>query len=307
MKRAYTNALIVLATASVAVSLTPLVALYFWAFDLFTNFRVQLVAGQIVLLLLLALARSRVACVAIGICVLVNAYSIRHYLMPAARAAGAQPALVEILTANVLGRNGKFAGLLETIERESPDLIVVQEYQPHVAVALAPLDSKYPYRLEIPRNDAFGIALFSKHAFDEAHEFRLQRASAIDARLSIAGREFRLFGVHLSVPISQRTAAIRKAQLEELAAAASRVDEPLVIVGDFNLTPYSPYFTTFLERTDLRDASTGNGPIVTWPTYLPVLGIPIDHCLISADWQVVDYRRQPAYGSDHFPVLVALR
>jgi endonuclease/exonuclease/phosphatase (EEP) superfamily protein YafD len=39
---------------------------------------------------------------------------------------------------------------------------------------------------------------------------------------------------------------------------------------------------------------------------LPVLGIPIDHCLVSEEIRVIAHRRLPAFGSDHYPILAEL-
>jgi len=283
----------------------PLVALHSWIFDLFTHFRMQLLAGQALLALLLTLNRSFALGALIAAFAGANAYSLGTYLLPAAAAEG--PGSVAILTANVFGRNREFGGLLDSIERTMPDIVVIQEYRPHSAKALAPLAKTYPYRLEIARDDNFGIALFSRYRLMEAKEVDLLGASAVDARLVIAGKAFRLVGVHLSTPVTREMTALRQGQLEAIAALIRDAREPVVVVGDFNLTPYSPYFVKFLEQTGLRDALAGNGPSITWPTFFPILGIPIDHCLVSADWDVVGYERGPAFGSDHYPITVALR
>ena len=283
----------------------PLVAVHSWILDLFTHFRIQLLAGQVVLVCLLCLKRSFVLGALIAAFASANAYSLGAYLLPAAAAEG--PSAVTILTANVLGRNREFGGLLDSIERTMPDVIVIQEYRPHSAKALAPLAKTHPYSLEIPRDDNFGIALFSRHRLIEAKEVDLLGASAVDVRLVIEGKAFRLVGVHLSTPVTRDMTALRQAQLEAIAGLIENAREPIVVVGDFNLTPYSPYFGRFLEQTGLRDALAGNGPSITWPTFFPILGIPIDHCLVSAEWDVVGYERSPAFGSDHYPITVSLR
>jgi endonuclease/exonuclease/phosphatase family metal-dependent hydrolase len=80
--------------------------------------------------------------------------------------------------------------------------------------------------------------------------------------------------------------------------------EPLVIVGDFNTTRYSPVFSDWLTASRLRDVHAGLD--ITWPTYLPFLGIPIDHCVVNAKIEAASFRRLPAFGSDHYPILCRL-
>jgi endonuclease/exonuclease/phosphatase (EEP) superfamily protein YafD len=95
-------------------------------------------------------------------------------------------------------------------------------------------------------------------------------------------------------------------QLEQLAGIAATAAEPLLVVGDFNLTPFSPRFANFLDAAGLRDALAGRGPSITWPSYFPLLGIAIDHCLLGPDWDSIAHRRQPNYGSDHYAIVVDL-
>jgi endonuclease/exonuclease/phosphatase (EEP) superfamily protein YafD len=116
-----------------------------------------------------------------------------------------------------------------------------------------------------------------------------------------------LLSVHLRAPMRPRLAAQRNRQLQILADLSTRVEGPLVVAGDFNLTPFSPYFSDWLASTRLRDSRAEAGYSASWPTFLPLIGIPIDHCFVTDDFAVVDLRRLPAFGSDHYPVLAHLR
>jgi endonuclease/exonuclease/phosphatase (EEP) superfamily protein YafD len=56
----------------------------------------------------------------------------------------------------------------------------------------------------------------------------------------------------------------------------------------------------------LRDTRAGFGIQASWPTQIPPLGIPLDHCLVSPELVVLDRRLGPAVGSDHRPVILEL-
>lgn len=307
MKKLYISALISLAATSLLVSALPLVADLWWVFDLFTHFRLQLIAGQLLLCVLLIFARLPRWWMLVAACATLNVASARAYLLPSAeRASG--PATLSLMTVNVLGRNRDITGLAATIERETPDVIIVQEYRRTGAGLLAPAVAAYQHRFERPRDDNYGIALFSKHPFLSVRDFELGSTIAIDADIGLAdGVSARVIGVHLSTPISRRLTSQRNAQLEALAQISASAEDRLIVAGDFNVTPFSPYFSDLLRRSGLRDAMAGRGPQITWPTFLPILGIAIDHVLLSGDWQIVEYHRLPAFGSDHYPVIVALR
>jgi endonuclease/exonuclease/phosphatase (EEP) superfamily protein YafD len=117
---------------------------------------------------------------------------------------------------------------------------------------------------------------------------------------------FTVFGVHLRAPTTPRRAAARNQELRELAARSAAVAGPLIVAGDFNTTPYSPYFTEWLEQSGLTDSRRGRSLSISWPTTLPWLGIPIDHVTVNDAFTIVSHRRLPNFDSDHFGVLVEL-
>jgi endonuclease/exonuclease/phosphatase (EEP) superfamily protein YafD len=98
-------------------------------------------------------------------------------------------------------------------------------------------------------------------------------------------------------------------QERQLAAVAERVrsvEEPLVVMGDFNTTPWSRLFAGLVGRTGLCDSRAGFGIQASFPSDMPVVRIPIDHLLASCSIGVRARRIGPQVGSDHLPVIVDL-
>ena len=92
-------------------------------------------------------------------------------------------------------------------------------------------------------------------------------------------------------------------------------DMPVIVTGDFNLTPWSPRFRAAWRASGLTFAGDYRLWPKTWPAhavpwkYLPAVligGIPIDHVLVSRHFAVAAIRRGPYIGSDHYPVLADL-
>lgn len=79
------------------------------------------------------------------------------------------------------------------------------------------------------------------------------------------------------------------------------------MLGDFNITPWSPHFRAFIEASGLSDCAIGHGLDPTWPSQLLALGIRIDHCFKSPHWRTLDARVGPSVDSDHRPMLVDLQ
>jgi endonuclease/exonuclease/phosphatase (EEP) superfamily protein YafD len=299
------RALATLAALSIGASVVAMAGGFWWVFDLFAHFRVQLLAAQIVLIAAFAFRRNWRWSSALIACALLNAAPLGPYLWPGAEVA-VDGSGITLLAANVQARNDAPDRLLELVAKTRPDLLLLVEFTPRWGAHIAALDAQYPYQIRVPRTDNFGIALLSRHPFAAARELQLGATIAIDAVVEGPGGTLRLLGVHLMPPVTAAGARERNAQLAALAALAESRHEPLLIAGDFNLSPYSPHFVALLERARLSDARAGRGLDFTWPSFFPPLGIPIDHCLVSEDLVVAEYRRLQRVGSDHYPILVKL-
>ena len=115
----------------------------------------------------------------------------------------------------------------------------------------------------------------------------------------------KVVGVHLALPFraEQQTNHIAR-----LTALRGGVAGPLIIAGDFNMTPWSYRLQQLLASTGLRRHATF---LRSWPTdgqyRLPWPTFLIDHVLTTPEIKSVSIRIGPALGSDHLPVVAALR
>jgi endonuclease/exonuclease/phosphatase (EEP) superfamily protein YafD len=69
---------------------------------------------------------------------------------------------VKIVQMHVLTINRHFAAVTAWLLKTGVDVIVLEEVNPHWVSELTPLLKKYPYRVARPRNDNFGIFIFSR-------------------------------------------------------------------------------------------------------------------------------------------------
>jgi endonuclease/exonuclease/phosphatase (EEP) superfamily protein YafD len=161
--------------------------------------------------------------------------------------------------------------------------------------------------LEIPQENNFGIGLYSKvplkniqvKYFAQYHQF-----PAILAEARWKRHSFNLLTVHPIPPLSGF--AIRNEQLQAVAEEREKWGKSLIVMGDLNTSQWSYYFQKLLKETQLRDTQLGHGVQLSWPAYSQWIKIPIDHVLVSGDWQVEDRRLGLNVGSDHLPVIVDL-
>jgi endonuclease/exonuclease/phosphatase (EEP) superfamily protein YafD len=291
----------------VAMNLVPLGARLYWTLELTTHFRVQYVALTALVLAVAALRRRWVAVAVLAAAGAVSALPVVPYLPRALApeaAAVSRAGPLKVLTVNVSYRQFLPRRLLEIVGETDPDIVVVQELTPHAERVLARLDTELPYFRKFPADGAYGIGLWSKHELESGETIALGRLPAIQARVRGPSGTFTVVGVHLSAPVTRRRAAARNQQLAELAARSTAVNGPLIVAGDFNTTPYSPYFAEWLEAAGLTDSRRGRTLSPSWPTMLQWLGIPIDHVAVNDGFTILSHDRLPNFESDHYGALV---
>jgi endonuclease/exonuclease/phosphatase (EEP) superfamily protein YafD len=174
---------------------------------------------------------------------------------------------------------------------------------------LSPLHTNYPHRLSAVREDDFGIALFSRIPLtnETVVDIGNTEVPSIIADIAVNEQTIHLVGTHPLPPGSPAYARLRNDQLVALANHVHNQKSPVILFGDLNVTPWSPYFADLLKHGGLQDTSQGRGLLGSWPAWLPGLRIPLDHCLISDPIRVINKQLGPGVGSDHLPVVVELQ
>lgn len=275
-----------------------------WLLELFSHFRVQYAAGLGIVGLLLLARRRRVAGVLALVFAGVNAWLVVPlYRAPTNEANGHGPPL-RVLTLNVNARRGSPQRVLELINHEAPDLFTLQEVTPSWVAALQPLERRYPNHELAPRQDNFGIALYSRWPIEDVATLQLGGAGLPSLAATIVRNQerWRVVATHPPPPISARLAARRD---QAMAALADSIDPamPTLVLGDLNATVWSPQLANLLATSGLMSSAAGFGLQPTWPNGLPLLYIAIDHVLHSPDIITMTHRRGFDVGSDHLAVI----
>ena len=177
---------------------------------------------------------------------------------------------------------------------------------PQEAQRLGTYLTSYPYSFNEPQ--PHGVVIFARWPIVSAESVPLADAGVLAARVTLNwhGTPVTVLGVHLHWPLGPTNSRLRNAELAAIASFAAAHSEPLIVAGDFNITPWSRHFRTALERSGLHDSAAGHGLAPSWPAQFPPLGIRIDHCWISRHWRSTDVRLGPASGSDHLPLIAEL-
>ena len=168
--------------------------------------------------------------------------------------------IVRLIWANLHHRHTDLGAMRSLIEAEKPAIVVLTELDPVHDAVLRDVARLLPYQSPPPRANVFGIMLLATKP-PEALKFDLtmgDHAPLMVARLCpVESGCLTLLGLHAWRPGPSSTAA-RDRQLAHAATVARRhVDEGerVVLVGDFNLTPFSPVFDRLLAQSELWDTA----------------------------------------------------
>jgi endonuclease/exonuclease/phosphatase (EEP) superfamily protein YafD len=294
-----------------ALTVIGFAASFFWLAELFCHFRVQYAACLAAAALVFAVTRHwRRMVLASTFAALNGVLVVPLFVGYSSRpATGLDPhsRTWRVLEANLLRGNTQPQRAVTAVRQLKPDVAVFLEVDTEWYLALRELRDDLPHHVAEPREDAFGIALYSRHPIIESTIMALgdHNLPAILAQLDWGGRRVRVLAVHVLPPIWATRAADRNRSLQEAARFASEQSAgPCLLVGDLNCTSWSPVFRETVRTSGLRDSQLGFGLQPTWPTHLPPLLIPIDHCLVSPSITVHRRFLGPAIGSDHLPLVL---
>lgn len=207
---------------------------------------------------------------------------------------------------NVNTANRNFKGVTGYILEQDPDILALLEVDDVWWRQLNEVQARYPHHMKRLRNDNFGIVLFSKHPLSDTsiQFFSPFNVPSIVGEVEIDGKSATLIVTHTLPPSSREGAQDRNVHLRNIALYIQKLQGTVLLLGDLNTSPWSPYFGEFLRNSNLRDSRRGFGIHATWPFELHPLMIPLDHILHSADIHVRNRRLGPNNDSDHKPVIV---
>jgi endonuclease/exonuclease/phosphatase (EEP) superfamily protein YafD len=303
-------AVLALATAGTLAVLIGFAGRWHWYADLFAHLRPQycIVLGM-VCLLAFALRQRVAGLVALAGWLINAAALVPHAKNWATPESSATSRVWTFASINLLQGNREPARVVRYVEETKPDILVFQEVTERLVKELEPLYDEYPYRVIRPAKDQFGMALFARERpLEETVEAVGNRAGdlALFTRWVSSDRKFALIAVHPDKPDKEWKTINRAQYFENIARwveESRRRGDAVVVLGDFNATPWSRSMQTFLAETNLRNAHDGHIFRASWNVRRPER-LLIDHAMLSENWALHRCEIGPDVGSDHRPLLV---
>lgn len=219
---------------------------------------------------------------------------------------------LKLLVSNVLQTNRSVDKLLELVKEHDPDILLTLETNNWWEEKLDEgLLEKYDCKVAVPMENLYGMHVYSKiKLIDPEVVYRIKDdIPGVNTSVELpSGKIVYLYFVH-PMPPSPTEAYASTGRDAELALVGKQVKEhggTSIVAGDLNDVAWSHSTRLFKRLSGLVDPRVGRGLFATFHAQYWFARWPLDHVFHTTDMALVNLRRLPSIGSDHFPILIEL-
>lgn len=250
------------------------------------------------------------------VCLIVFCFRFGSSLVSSPPRAQANRQQLSALTWNLEKTNRELGAIRDVFAQSGADIVALQELTHEQAQALdadAELRQRYPHRVLDPRRGYHGMGLFSRYPLVEQGQDSGNTRQWV--RLDVgAGTTLTVINAHPSrakirVPLlyDPRGRDAHIAAVRALAEPHLARGEPLLVLGDFNVTEREPTYRTLVAGLQDAHLVAGQGPGHSWrpaPLKGTSLGLlRIDYLLSSPQLRPLRVKTDcTPRGSDHCSV-----
>lgn len=216
---------------------------------------------------------------------------------------------VGILLANVLITNRKSREFIEIVKKADPDIVLVMEVNDWWVSELQDLKKNYPYFMEYPKDNAYGMALYSKLVLknEEIKFLNNENVPSFHSEINLtSGENFMFHGVHPLAPIPSSKypdeAGRKEVALAKMGRIVGNDSFASMVAGDFNDVSWSETSRLFGEQGNLKNVRLGRGLFNSFDAKSLVMRWPLDHYFVTKEFSLLKLKRLSKFGSDHFPM-----
>ncbi len=300
----------VLAGGSLLATLLALLGRLSPILELLANGHSQMLALSLSAVALLLVTRNvRPAAIA-ALALVINGVIVAPYIFPKPNpgiASASEQATV--LQFNIFYNNKDLDAVAQQILDSNADVAVLHELLPEQWDTLGPLlADEYPHTIAEPFSAGTGqlsggMAILSRSPLERLpvdSAYSPEDRVLLAAETELHGRMTTVIGLHPHASrFETRKINLRDAQIDGVVDLAARTTGPVIVAADMNITPTSPTYKDFLDRTQWHDPHLSVGWHSTWPAFDTPFGFPIDHVFVSNELIVTGYETGDGAGSDH--------
>lgn len=291
----------------------------YWLFELLTHFTWHYVLAGFFFAVLLLWSRHRRWAMFAALVAIVHIPFIHGYEGVERKSTGIHGIQEElgILQFNIGSRNNRLEEFYSWLNshKQLPDIVILIEATSKLEPIVDRMKKSYwPNAITEYQEDNYGLAVLSNNTDNVLSVEKVGDPYLPSVAIRGFTRDYRIpysiLVAHPPPPVTRTLAEARNRQFDAFIEWLNNEEASnKIIAGDLNVTIWSPEFNKMLQNSAVSNAQAGFGYGGTFPAWLPsILGIPIDHTLVSPDIAVLDRQTGPGFslGSDHRPVTTRL-
>jgi endonuclease/exonuclease/phosphatase (EEP) superfamily protein YafD len=226
-------------------------------------------------------------------------------------AASAGPRTLSLVIVNVFMPNRQIDRLKDIIWAQDPDLVLAVETDEWWCRHLERALPHHPFRITHPLPNTYGMMLLSRLELIDPEVRFLLKPDIPSIRTGVrlrSGDVVMLYGLHPEPPSPTEadSSLPRDAELVMAGREIARSHRPALVDRDLNDVAWSHTSRLFRRIARVLDPRVGRGIYNTFHARYWFLCLPLDHIFVTNTFLLRRLQRLPAFGSDHFPIFIAL-
>ncbi len=194
--------------------------------------------------------------------------------------------------------------VIGNIAKKNFDLLVFQEYTPNWKSLIEDnLNKNYPNTISIPRIDVYGLNVLSKYPILKKDTLYCQEIPILCLEVLKNNQKFTILTAYFPPRINSLTRKTNEEELNLIAEIIKNIKEPAMVVGVFNMVPWSPEIQSFKEYGDLIDSRSGYIPSMDKNSG-GIFGKPVTHIFYKPTLECTNFNISKAdndeYGIEAF-------
>ena len=214
---------------------------------------------------------------------------------------------LKVLAFNVLHENTRYDDAINLVTDRRVDIAVFLEATPPWDSKLIALKKILPYHFSAK---TLQIEIYSKYPLNNVRvELYGKNRGLVLSQLTV-GKSNLIFVATHACPqfyFGREGWEFRNRHLKQGIGQLGKLEQPIVVAGDLNVTMWSPQYKSMIADSGLRNARYGFGILPTQSNYFPQfpwLAIPLDHFLVTEDILVNNLENSRNIGSDHLAIIM---
>ena len=205
---------------------------------------------------------------------------------------------------NLLISNTEYQATEQWLLAQQADVVLLTEATPLWQTNLAELQRKLPYGCAAWDDSPFGISVLlkAKPRSCEVIYTEPQYSLFPYVRIELANHTV-VYGNHPPPPLGIELATARNQALLILAKRIAKESQAVIVLGDMNITPYSPLYQDFRRNAGLSEVGFAGKP--TWSPIQGVPFLPLDRALVRGLAGRLSVA--PDLGSDHRAIVLDVK